>query len=120
MEVPGRTETEQGRFGAAVPGKESLRRWGKGRGKWRGARVLPLGGLGVRNGGPRRPAVALFAGGDAPVGFGRGGRTLEFQWSEAKLVAVMAWAMRVGNGPATASSRSLSLAGDRWKKLRLA
>ena len=44
--------------------------------------------------GEGRPAVALLAGGDAPVGFGRGGWALEFQWSKAKLVAVTAWAVR--------------------------
>ena len=49
-----------------------------------------------------QPVVALLAGSDAPVGFGRGGWALEFQWSEAKLVAVTAWAMRVGKGPAMA------------------
>ena len=67
-----------------------------------------------------QPVMALLAGGDAPVGFGRGGRALEFQWSEAKLVAVTAWAMQVGNGPTTASSSSPSMVGGRWKKLRLA
>ena len=66
--------TEQGRFGAAFPCEEVGRWRGESGGKWRGARVLPSGGLGssgegrswaVR--GEGRPAMALLDGVHAPV-----------------------------------------------------
>ena len=72
-----------------VPGDGVGRRLGESGGKWRGARVLPSGGLGSSGGGPQRrlhgegrTAVTLVAGGDVPVGEGGSGRVGELQESE--------------------------------------
>ena len=72
--------TEQERFGAAFPGEESRWRRGASGGKGRGARELPLGEHGSSGEGRRRrvrgegrPAVALVAGGHAPVREGGSG-----------------------------------------------
>ena len=46
--------TEQGRNGGAISGDGVGRRRGESGGKWRGARVLPSGGLGSSGGGPQR------------------------------------------------------------------
>ena len=66
--------TEQGRNGGAISGDGDGRRRGESGGKWRGARVLPSGGLGSRGGGPERrlhgegrTAAGLFRRGGAPA-----------------------------------------------------
>ena len=71
---------------------------GKVGGKWRGARVLPSGGLGSSGEGRRRrvrgegrPAVGLSCGGGAPAVLGGRSRTEELRWGEAKLVEGSIW-----------------------------
>jgi len=77
---------KQRRDGGAVSGAGDRRRRGLGGGGARGAQGLPDGSSDSSWGGriwwghaERRPAVALLAGGDALVVFGRGGRALELQ-----------------------------------------
>ena len=53
--------------------------------------------------------MALLAGGDAPVGFGRGVRDLEIQWSKENLLAVADWAMQGSTGDTMASFSSPAL-----------
>ena len=81
--------TEQGRNGGAISGDGDGRRRGESGGKWRGARVLPSGGLGSSGGGPQRrlhgegrTAAGLVAGGDVLVGEGGIRRVGELQEAE--------------------------------------
>jgi len=81
-EVPGGSQ-EQRRVRAR---RFLARGWPAARGKWRGARELPLGGRGSSGEGLRRrvrgegrPAVGLIAGGHAPVREGGSGWVGELQ-----------------------------------------
>ena len=76
-----------------VPGDGVGRRRGESGGKWRGARVLPSGGLGWGRDarswalhGEGRPAVHLLRRGGAPVTQGLGGRAWGLQEDMEKVV----------------------------------
>ena len=84
--------SERSRICAAVPGEEVGRRRGESGGKWRGARVLPLGGRGSsgegrwrRVRGEGRPAEVLVRCGGALETMGQGGRAWELPGNELKL-----------------------------------
>ena len=85
--------TEQRSGGAGIFGDGVGRRRGESGGKWRGARVLPSGGLGWGRGdrrwalhGEGQPAVHLLRRGGAPVTQGLGGRASGLQDDMEKAV----------------------------------
>ena len=96
------------RLAARGSGELARRRRGQGWGKRRGGRAEPVGGIGVREYGRRRPVRGgrarrrrVLADGAAPAALGGGGRASEHQWTAGNQFRGSIWVENDRNGGST-------------------